>query len=112
MGVLYKVRAKIIKRNIREFYSKLIDGTISEQFPDGEEIIDSMRRAKITKDGFVEWFETCFCSTPLKHERDTQYDNYFSDFNAKPVDKTYIINGKSFWSYLKELSTNPSLRNK
>ena len=106
--MLYRIRAKIIKHNLREFYSKLTDGTISEQFPDGKEIIESMRRAKITNDGFVEWFETCYCSTPLKHERDTQYENYFSDFNAELVKETHIINGKSFWSYLKELSINPS----
>ena len=106
--MLYKLRAKIIKHNIREFYSNLTDGTISEQFPDGKEIVESMRRAKITNDGFVKWFETCYCSSPLKHERDTQDDNYFSDFNAKLVKETHIINGKSFWSYLKKLSINPS----
>ena len=100
-AMLYKIRAKIIRHNLKEFYSKLTDGTINEQFPDGKEIIDSMKRAKIVNDGFVEWFETCYCSTPLKHERDTQYDNYFSDFTIKIAKEIVEIEGESFWDYIK-----------
>ena len=74
--MLYRVRAKIIEQRLGRFYEKLTDGTIDNQLPDGKEIVDSMKRATITTSGVVEWFETCFCSTPLQHECETQYDSY------------------------------------
>ena len=43
--MLYKVRAKIIRHNLKEFYSKLTDGTINEQFPDGKEIIHTIQNS-------------------------------------------------------------------
>jgi len=105
--MLYKVRAKIIEENLGRFYEKLTDGTIDNQRPDGNEIVASMKRARLTKSGIVEWFETCFCSTPLKHERETQYDYYFSEINTELVEESGKINGKSFWSYMEKLSNHP-----
>ena len=66
-----------------------------------------MKRARLTKSGIVEWFETCFCSTPLKHERETQYDYYFSEINTELVEEPGKMNGKSFWSYMEKLSNHP-----
>ena len=103
--MLYKIKAKAIESKLCDFYAKLTDGTIEEQIPDGEEIINSMKGAKINSDGFVEWFETCYCASPLKHERDTQYNKYFSYFNATRVRDTTPINGESFWFYLKKLNS-------
>ena len=105
--MLYKVRAKIIEENLSIFYEKLIDGTIYNQHPDGKEIVASMKRARLIKSGVVEWFENCGCSTPLKHERETQYDYYFSEITTELVDKSGKINGKSFWSYMEKLSNHP-----
>ena len=105
--MLYKVRAKIIEENLSIFYEKLIDGTIYNQHPDGKEIVASMKRARLTKSGIVEWFETCFCPTPLKHERETQYDYYFSEINTELVEESGKMNGKSFWSYMEKLSNHP-----
>ena len=98
--MLYKVRAKIIEENLSMFYEKLIDGTIYNQHPDGKEIVASMKRAKLIESGVVEWFENCGCSTPLQHERETQYDYYFSEITTELVDESGKINGKSFWSYM------------
>ena len=98
--MLYKVRAKIIEENLSMFYEKLIDGTIYNQRPDGKEIVASMKRAKLIKSGVVEWFENCGCSIPLQHERETQYDYYFSEITTELVDESGKINGKSFWSYM------------
>ena len=104
--MLYKVRAKIIEENLSVFYEKLIDGTIYNQRPDGKEIVASMKRARLIKSGVVEWFENCGCPTPLQHERETQYDYYFSDITTEIVDESGKINGKSFWSYMEK--NNPT----
>ncbi|SVC45322.1 uncharacterized protein METZ01_LOCUS298176, partial [marine metagenome] len=69
--MIYNVRAKIIEEKLDEFYERLTDGTIENQLPDGQEIVSSMKRAVLTELGLIEWFETCFCPTPLQHERET-----------------------------------------
>ena len=102
--MIYKVRAKFIEEKLGDFYKKLTDGTIQNQRPDGEEILDSMRRAKITEPGIIQWFETCFCPTPLKHERETQYDNYLSEIETELVDDYGGVEGKSFWSFMESFS--------
>ena len=102
--MIYKVRAKYREGKTSEFYNKLTDGTISNQKPDGEEIVASMQRAKITKPGIVEWFEMCFCRSPLQHERATVYDHYFLDLMTEVADDYGEVEGDSFWSYLKSLS--------
>jgi len=40
--MIYKVRAKYNKEKAGELFEKLTDGTISNQKPDGEEIISSI----------------------------------------------------------------------
>ena len=59
--MIYKVKAKVIDETIGEFYSKLVDGTVAEQRPDGEEIAAAMKRAVLTGPGVAEWYEMCFC---------------------------------------------------
>lgn len=65
--MFYSIKAKYIEEKLGEFYQKLTDGTISNQKPDGLEIVDSMKRAKITTSNTIQWSEMCFCPTPLKH---------------------------------------------
>ena len=83
--MIYKGKAKIIEETIGEFYRKLADGTVAQQRPDGEEITASMKRAVLTAPGVAEWYEKCFCPTPLAHERQTQYDFYFTDMTTEPA---------------------------
>ena len=83
--MIYKVKATVIDEKIGEFYRKLADGTVAKQRPDGEEIVASMKRAVLTEAGTAEWYEMCFCHTPLHHERQTQYDAYFTDMTTEPV---------------------------
>jgi hypothetical protein len=59
-----------------------------------------MKRAVMTGTGVAEWYETCFCPTPLKHERQTQYDFYFTDMRTEPVEEHGEIQGASLWSYM------------
>jgi hypothetical protein len=98
--MIYKVKATLIDGTIGEFYRKLVDGTVAKQRPDGEEIVACMKRAVLTGPGAAEWYETCFCPTPLRHERQTQYDFYFTDITTEPAKGYDEIQGASLWSYM------------
>ena len=86
------------------FWDLLNDGTIETQEPDGREIVSSMRRAVINRDR-VEWHETCYCSPPLRHERATVYDQFFSDIEIGPLVAPAPLEGESFWQSLKDWNT-------
>jgi hypothetical protein len=96
--MIYKVKARVIDETIGEFYRKIADGTVAKQRPDGEEIVASMKRAVLTGPGVAEWYEMCFCPTPLHHERQTQYDFYFTDMSTELVKGYGEIQGASLWS--------------
>lgn len=83
--MLYKVKAKFHTDLLAEFFTKLSDGTIEHQKPDGLEMVASMKKAKVTDENTIEWYERCFCETPLKHERATVYDTYLYDFSVKHI---------------------------
>lgn len=59
-----------------------------------------MKRAVITESGVAEWYETCFCPSPLQHERETQLDLYFTDLNTEVVEEFGEVRGESLWSHL------------
>jgi hypothetical protein len=99
--MIYKVQARYIEDKASEFFQKLTDGAIASQQPDGQEIVSSMKKAKIVREGIIEWFETCYCDTPLKHERETVYDFYLTDITTELVDAKGEIKGESFWNYLR-----------
>lgn len=101
--MIYTIKANFNQEKLKEFFAKLTDGTIERQKPDGQEIISSMRRAKITQPGEIQWSEMCFCSPPLKHERQTVYDYYLSEMKIKTVDDYVEFEGESFFDYLKKL---------
>jgi hypothetical protein len=109
-NMIYKVKARVIDETIGEFYRKLADGTVAKQRPDGEEIVASMKRAVLTGPGVAEWYETCFCPTPLYHERQTQYDFYFADMTTEPAEQYGEIQGASLWSYMDSKAEAASTR--
>ena len=98
--MIYKVKARVIDETIGEFYRKLADGAVAKQRPDGEEIVASMRRAVLTGPGVAEWYEKCFCPTPLQHERRTQYDFYFTEMRTTEAEGYGEIKGESLWDYM------------
>ena len=98
--MIYKVKAKIIEERTGEFYRKLADGTVAKQRPDGEEITASMKRAVVTAPGVAEWYEKCFCPTPLAHEQRTQYDFYFTDMTTAEAEGYGEIKGEPLWDYM------------
>ena len=103
--LLYIVRARPITRELARFWELLNDGTIRNQEPDGREIITSMERAIIEGEQ-VEWYETCYCSPPLRHERSTVYDRFFEDMQTEPIETPIHLNGQSFWDFLQDSNTS------
>ena len=96
----YSVKAQYIEEKMGEFYQKLTDGTIQNQKPDGQEIVNSMKHAKITAPKIIQWSEMCFCSTPLKHERETVYNHFLSDLETKTIDDKVEFVGELFFDFL------------
>lgn len=100
--MLYRVRARIMEGKMSEFFNKLTDGTIAQQRPDGQEILASMQRARLTAPGVIEWSETCYCPQPLAHERETIYNHFLSEIQTEEISSEPEIRGASFWDYLAE----------
>jgi len=98
--VFYSIKAQYIEEKMDEFYQKLTDGTIQNQKPDGIEIVNSMKRAKITAPKIIQWSEMCFCPTPLKHERETIYNNFLIDLETKTIENYVEFDGESFFDFL------------
>ena len=101
--MLYKIKANFHEDLLPEFFTKLTDGTIEQQKPDGLEIIKSIKKAKITAEKTLEWYEHCLCEIPLNHERETIYNRYFYNFNISDVvEEKDDIKGDLFWEYLQK----------
>jgi len=98
--VIYSIKARFIEKKMGEFYQKLTDGTIQNQIPDGHEIVNSMKRAKITEPNIIQWSEMCFCSPPLKHERETVYNHFLTDLETKVIDDYVEYEGEFFMDFL------------
>ena len=102
--MIYLVTARFRIGTASLLLERLRDGTISQQHPDGLEIIDSMERAVISGDGFVRWTETCYCQPPLRHERRTVLDSHFTEINVTPATGEERLAGGSFMNFLVEES--------
>ncbi len=100
--MIYSVKARCVEDKMSEFYQKLTDGTIQNQKPDGQEIVNSMKRAKITQPNTIQWSEMCFCSPPLKHERETIYNNFLTDMTTKIIDDYEEYDGELFMDFLEK----------
>ena len=101
--MIYHVTARFRDETASEYLSKLSDGTISDQRPDGPELVASMERAVINQNGDVEWSETCFCPSPLLHERTTVLDHFFDGISTEPIESHQAYAGKPFMDYLRAL---------
>ena len=100
--LIYSVKARFNPKKMPEFYCKLTDGTILNQKPDGREIVESMKRARIVEPNMIQWTETCYCSPPLKHERETVYDHFLTDIETEIVEDYMEFEGKPFLNYLEK----------
>ena len=101
--MLYKVKAKIKPDKLKDFFTALTDESIASQKPDGSYILKAMKEAKMVDSKYIVWYEACYCATPLRHERETVYDKYLSDFKTTMVyEVENDIVGESFWAYLED----------
>ena len=100
--MIYSVKARFVEEKMVEFYQKLTDGTIQNQKPDGQEIVNSMKRAKITQPNTIQWSEMCFCSPPLKHERETIYNKFLTDMTTEIIDDYKEYDGELFMDFLEK----------
>ena len=99
--MLYAVSARLIPDRAGEFFTRLTDGSIAAQRPDGQEIVAAMGRACLGSDGTVRWTETCFCPTPLEHERETVLDRYFTDIETDLLDAPAAVHGEPLMDQLR-----------
>ena len=99
--MIYRVTARFKTDMAAELRRRLDDGSIAAQQPDGQEIVDSLHRAVVSEAGDVRWSETCYCSTPLAHERATVLDRFFDDIVTQPIDNYQDDDGRPFLEYLK-----------
>ncbi len=104
--MIYSVKARFIEEKMGEFYRKLTDGTIQNQKPDGQEIVNSMKRAKITEPNTIQWSEMCFCPTPLKHERETIYNHFLTNMETEIIDDYVEFDGELFFEFLEKQFKN------
>ena len=104
--MIYSVKARFIEEKMGEFYRKLTDGTIQNQKPDGQEIVNSVKRAKITEPNTIQWSEMCFCPTPLKHERETVYNHFLTDMETEIIDDFVEFDGELFFEFLEKKFKN------
>lgn len=103
--MFYLVIAQLRTERAVDLRRALLDDTIRNQKPDGQEIVDSLKRAVLTPDGAVEWSEVCYCESPLAHERQTVLDRFFSEISTRPVDGYQEHSGRRLVEYLDELAT-------
>jgi hypothetical protein len=99
----YTVQAHFNSDTAADFLRKLTDGTVESQKPDGKEIVASMNRAVIDEEGVVRWSEVCYCPTPLLHERETVYDQHFTDIETEEVEDYVEFDGEPFMAHLDRL---------
>ena len=102
--MIYAVNARFKTDTSSELLDKLTNAAIANQGPDGQEIVASMKRARIDESGVVRWSELCFCSTPLAHERATVYDQHFIDLKTEEVDAHAHVEfeGRPFMQFLQD----------
>ncbi len=99
--MIYHVTARFNEDTAAEFLTRLTDGSIAGQRPDGREIVASMARAVVRLDGVVEWSEMCFCPSPLAHERSTVLDRHFRAITTEPIDAYTQYDGVPFMDHLR-----------
>ena len=105
--MIYRVTARFKLDTAVELQRRLDGGSIAAQQPDGQEIVDSLHRAVMTRAGDVQWSEMCFCNPPLAHERATVLDRYFDGVTTEPVEDHERYDGRPFMEHLQALQKSP-----
>ncbi|HUF86011.1 MAG TPA: hypothetical protein VMM59_01410 [Thermohalobaculum sp.] len=99
--MIYRVRARLRAGTEAALLRRLSDGSVAGQKPDGAEIVAAMERAVIGPDGAVRWSETCYCSPPLRHERETVLDAHFEAIETEPAGAHERLEGAPLMAHLR-----------
>ena len=102
--MIYHVTARLREETASGLLSKLNDGTIANQRPDGPELVASMARAVVNEAGEVEWSEMCLCPSPLLHERTTVLEYHFDDIRTEELEAHEVYSGRPFLEHLRGLA--------
>ena len=81
----YLVRTRPRTERLTELWARLESGEIKEMQPFGRALDDSLRRARLDRDGSAVWEEEDYCSPPLAQERAAVLDEYFDDLEVDRV---------------------------
>ena len=104
--MIYRVTARFRTETAADLHRRLDDGSIAAQQPDGQEMVDSLHRAVVTRSGDVQWSEMCFCSPPLAHERPTVLEHYFDAITTERIEDYEQYDGQPFMEHLQTLQEN------
>ena len=77
----YLVRAKP-PQDLDVLRTLLNSGEIAAMRPFGTELQHVLEHARVDADGYATWEEQCFCSPPLKQEREV-LDRFFTDLTTE-----------------------------
>ncbi len=77
----YLVRAKP-PQNLDALRTLLDSGDIAKMRPFGTELQHALENARVDDEGWATWEEQCFCSPPLKQEREV-IDQFFTDLTTQ-----------------------------
>jgi hypothetical protein len=72
----YLVKARVKPGREKALLAAIENGTLGQGSVAGDEYLDNMQNARLTKDGTARWVEVCFCRTPLEEER-PYWEEYF-----------------------------------
>ena len=104
--MFYRVTARFKPDTAAELRRRLDDGSLAAQQPDGQEIVESLHRAVMTESGDVEWSETCYCPTPLAHERATVLNHHFDDIVTESIAGYEEYEGTPFIAHVRMLASD------
>jgi hypothetical protein len=100
----YLVRARP-ESNLEELRRRLDAGEIAQLRPFGGEMQGCLLNARIDAEGWATWEENCFCTPPLKQEREV-LDRYFSQLSTTTIDKGtgwQVVDGlPSLWTLIEK----------
>lgn len=96
----YLVKARVKPGREKALLAAIENGTLGQGSVAGDEYLDDMQNARLTKDGTAHWVEVCFCRTPLEEER-PYWEEYFELISVRDAHSRRHcrdLNGEQRWA--------------
>ncbi len=78
----YLVKARVKAGREKALLDAIGDGSLGQGSIAGDEYLNNMEQARVSKNGEAYWVESCFCATPLAEER-PYWEKYFELVSVK-----------------------------